>query len=564
MKHVGFFNKVLSDKKILELFYSVTFKPKLKPIACYDFNDNANDSCGSYNGTWNGNEQYGNGINGQAAKFDGSSCISLEPCLGDIYNSKFSFSLWAYLTDSAKDTYQTFLALEDHSEVNGNHSFFVGTAYGDLEFACEGNYNDASHIGYKSGNGVPLNEWFNVVLTFDGQNIKIYKNGQLYGQTKKPSSTYYKKTNYIIGGRKERNSCYIKNGLIDEVKIFNQTLTEKEVLEVYKEKPKPKPKLDPRLIASFPLTDNATDLTGNHITKFHGDGFVLDKTLGKCAIFNYHSSDTYLLGTNHGIKDTNIYSLSVWYKVSPGNETMQYFTSPLEADSNRWYLQTNNDGSMGIWSPHGTVYSPTKDCIKADNKWYHLVWVLNKQRNMLTVYSNGIKKGEMSFDFALGNPGGIGLGGRSNCFNRDYALITDLRVFNTPISDEDVEKIYKERTLTLYDTDFYLDLNKNLVNRINCRNNPSSDAPIVYKDNAIYLSNKNCINLTTPDTLGINNNNYCFSLKYKGTGNLGLGNVYGSNGSFLFIQKDKVMIHYAGGVHFSYDFNSEDKWHYIV
>ena len=126
----------------------------------------------------------------------------------------------------------------------GNHYFITlgnGTAGGKV-FSCKlttgsgivAFFDGATVIN--STNAVPTSTWTHVVLTYSGTSLKIYINGSLdsthtaanlniasSGNGGNIGSYYYNGT----GGQ------YAFKGKIDQVRIFNDSLTSDEVLELY-------------------------------------------------------------------------------------------------------------------------------------------------------------------------------------------------------------------------------------------------------------------------------------------------------------------------------------------
>ncbi len=68
-------------------------------IATYEFESNANDLTGNYNGTAT-NVTYATGKFGNAAVFNGSSSQIQLPLFNRSGNVAYSFSAWVYLTSS--------------------------------------------------------------------------------------------------------------------------------------------------------------------------------------------------------------------------------------------------------------------------------------------------------------------------------------------------------------------------------------------------------------------------------------------------------------------------------
>ena len=190
-------------------------------IALYKLEDNATDTCGNYNGTWNGTEQYGSGKFLKAALFDGSSRIELPNELTLPDTSNYSFSFW-YNTSQGSGLIAPFSHMAQKYSLflvrNGLLEFNIGggnlikdtnnTADGIWHFAC----------GTVSSSGV----------AFYVDDIEVGSNSQI------PSDTSGYNNIGVYNGNGSVYEYYFI-GLVDQVRIFNRTLTAGEVQELYNE-----------------------------------------------------------------------------------------------------------------------------------------------------------------------------------------------------------------------------------------------------------------------------------------------------------------------------------------
>ena len=81
---------------------------------------------------------------------------------------------------------------------------------------------------------VPLNEWVYAASTADGTNAKVYMNGALIGSVS-AGNTYaqYSQPNVFVA-RSSSSFSYL-NGSIDEVRIYNRSLSSSEIQQIYSE-----------------------------------------------------------------------------------------------------------------------------------------------------------------------------------------------------------------------------------------------------------------------------------------------------------------------------------------
>jgi len=190
-------------------------------IALYQLDENALDTGGAHNGKWSGTAAYNVGKIGQAANFNGKNYISL---LNNGTTQNFSVSL--FFSSSNVQSARCIIDLSlNNAEIRleqQNKGAVAGRT--DLYFVDHAIHNFFSPTP---------NTWFHVVITYDGSNLKLYKDGKIV--------TAYVRTgnlttdNIVIGTGFNAASNRYFEGLIDQVRIFNKALTIDEVNILYKE-----------------------------------------------------------------------------------------------------------------------------------------------------------------------------------------------------------------------------------------------------------------------------------------------------------------------------------------
>ena len=79
---------------------------------------------------------------------------------------------------------------------------------------------------------ISANNWFNIVVTFNGSNLKIYVNSVLEGNTS-VSGTIKQTTDVVTLASGLNSNAYNFNGNIDEAAIFNLELSASDVTSIY-------------------------------------------------------------------------------------------------------------------------------------------------------------------------------------------------------------------------------------------------------------------------------------------------------------------------------------------
>ena len=116
-----------------------------------------------------------------------------------------------------------------------------------------------------SANGsIVVNQWYHVVLSYDGTTIKMYKDGQLVG-SRAATISYANQIQFLIGGAGDGpNPGGIYggfNGKIDDVGFWDRALTLNEIQELYNGRPS--------VLWSTSETSNKISVTPSVTTKYY-------------------------------------------------------------------------------------------------------------------------------------------------------------------------------------------------------------------------------------------------------------------------------------------------------
>jgi hypothetical protein len=195
-------------------------------VALYQFDGNANDTGGNYNGTWVGTEQYDVGKFGQAAKFDGTNSVNCG-VINTTYDELW-ISFWMYWDGS----YGT-----DGVMPIGFYKYDLWLRNGYFGW----NTSAADIYGIDFPASEYANKWLHVVVNFKTGSYgdTMYINGVKQVLSQKMNSinssdAVIKNVEFHISGYGDSND-YLFRGLIDQVRIFNRALTEDEVQQLYNE-----------------------------------------------------------------------------------------------------------------------------------------------------------------------------------------------------------------------------------------------------------------------------------------------------------------------------------------
>lgn len=76
------------------------------------------------------------------------------------------------------------------------------------------------------------NKWFHAAGTVDGKKVRLYVNGELKDEKSESSEVLDSDADLSIGCRGDTHDVHWVNGIIDEVAIFDEAMTEEEIKKV--------------------------------------------------------------------------------------------------------------------------------------------------------------------------------------------------------------------------------------------------------------------------------------------------------------------------------------------
>ncbi len=171
-----------------------------------------------------------NGISGGAYAFDGvddrfvvSDTSSLD------LNNSLTLEAWVYMNTTSGDSWNTFIAKYDSTP--NQRSFILGTnKSGSPRMAlCLGILDSCEYVQARLD--LTLNSWQYVVGTYDGEVMKLYINGSLVRSIVYTNGTFNGTADVSLGGSPYGGLNL--NGSLDEVRIYNYTLTAGQIQTNY-------------------------------------------------------------------------------------------------------------------------------------------------------------------------------------------------------------------------------------------------------------------------------------------------------------------------------------------
>ncbi len=216
-------------------------------LATYRFENDEVDLSGNYNGTGTA-IQYAAGRYGQAASFNGSSSKITTSAKPLNNNTSISISFWA--KNISVGDWSIIIGEGGNSSVAGYRVNVKNTNDGNMSLSrSAGNGTYVISDSYMYDFGADGSDWVHCVFTVSSSEMKYYKNGQnVLTQSVSNTSTVTSAYNLNIMFD-EQYSKYV-GGQLDQVRLFNKTISAAEVTTLYNENP---------LVASYRFEGNSND-----------------------------------------------------------------------------------------------------------------------------------------------------------------------------------------------------------------------------------------------------------------------------------------------------------------
>ncbi|MGL1887455.1 MAG: FG-GAP-like repeat-containing protein, partial [Reichenbachiella sp.] len=184
----------------------------------------------------------------RAFNFDGSTgYITTTQTFSN--NQPLTVSAWVNWNGTGAD--QVFASWLDNSLTNR------------MWFGLDGSGNINFGDGFVTSTALTANEWVHLVGVYDGSQSRLYINGVL-SDVSTAGLTY--QFDVLTIGRQGNNASEYWNGGIDDIKIYNHTITAEEVSSLYDEE------VTYGVIVLYDFDGDATDSSDNLIDATLGDG----------------------------------------------------------------------------------------------------------------------------------------------------------------------------------------------------------------------------------------------------------------------------------------------------
>lgn len=376
----------------------------------WKFNGNANDeSNNSYNLTASGSPIYTTGLFNSCVDLEASSSqyfsVSATNC--NITTSQ-TWSCWIK-SESAGSGDQMIMGIRNSGGGN-NRGIYIVNSTARIRWDLDGlSSNPQNSPTTVISNGV----WYHIACVYDSTNnkSKVFINGvkQELSTTGSPSAIT---GNFVVGRNGDMNQYYY-DGLIDDVAIYNTSLTDEQILNIYNTGGN---------CVGYWKFDQTEDTNTKLLLHFNGaDGATstLDSSTGKAVTFvanaqidtaqkKFGVSSLLLDGTGDYITladsadwhfSNGNFTIDLWVRFNSTTGNQQLANQYVDAN-NFWTFYKNSNNGISFYvrqSSTDVVLMSTANSLVTTNTWYHIALV--RDGSNCKIFIDGDSKALTGTDF---------------------------------------------------------------------------------------------------------------------------------------------------------------------
>ena len=420
-----------------QLFPATTFQS----VATYQLNGNVNDLTGNYNGTQSGGTWETNGEFLGCWNSDGVSDEYLQASQPP--NVK-TVSAWVYVTGTPSNSVGAIVWTNGASSAP-SVSYLLGLSDAGKIYAF------GSYVGLTRT--VTLNQWYHVAATYNAGTVKIYWEGTHVETRTTPFPSVVNGTQITIGRSNYAGNVHNFNGSIDQIRIYDKTLTSADITTLYNETVATSSTNITfegyNGIAYYKMSD-ATDQLGNY------NGTATDvnfNTVGKFGFAGAFNGSSSYIDTTYNFGTDSSYSISLWEKTSvtstrqglfgvwiaSGSNNGPGINFGIDASNNFEFMIANGSSNWSDTSISASSYT--------DGNWHNLILVINGTSVKLYADGNTTPIANLTSSVSAGTSTSNNLAlGRLGNYPGLYfnGSIDQVRIYDSALSAANVTTLYNE------------------------------------------------------------------------------------------------------------------------
>ena len=424
--------RILSISEVTELYNNPANTNLNQPtfpsgaVGEWDLNGDSKDTSGNGNDGTDTSISYVQGRkDNDAASFNGSSSFIEVYHNGTINFAEAdkSVSMWAYRENTTG--YQELFALSVGKTTTRQIAlaFYSGQPYLGLWATAGGSWQ---FLGLTTSGSAPIDEWTHICLTIaddgaDTASYKIYINGIL-DATFTDFSIDDNSPTYLTFGK--RYDAEYLDGRLEQIKFFDKTLTEQEILALAEQ------------------TDPVKDNSGNG-----NDGYSIKPlswvqgVAGKAVLTN--GIDNYIkLSISSALFPADDFSLSVWHDTTD-DTVISNLDSTTEVAGNILLTSTLGIIEFRYYTADNTYTNVISTAI-SDGK--HLIIVTVTSGGNIVLYIDGVSINTDTAPTLTAISTYPTIGYQKSTDNYEKTFSDEIRIYNKVLSLEEAKGLYKLKT----------------------------------------------------------------------------------------------------------------------
>lgn len=443
-------------------------------VGYWPFNGNANDQTpNGNNGTVNGasltNDRFGNVDS--AYDFDGiSNYITVLD--NNVFNMQnFTISTWVKNSSTAPTVIARYILNKGCNTPSPSFRLYYENDGTLQQYVSDCWVPNRVYLNGPSSN----NLWVNLIYSYDGQNLKMYVDGVLYGTTNQSGSLTNNNNPMYIGCSTATSNCpqlsAFYAGKIDDIGIWNRALSQQEITNMYNGVNYSDTcnavsgSLVNGLVAYYPFCGNANDQSGNGLNGVVNGAILTSDRFGNsnsAYVFDGNSKIRCAFSNQFSPDASDNYSFSFWAENTSNNFGMilQYYTyNPTENISNYDFFNSLPSCPSGSYAFQNFPFNSPGGCsptLVNLNEWNHIVVVIKQVEQTFNVFKNGV----FWFNGNVGNikpyAGFLTIGNViSDTFGYN-GKIDDIGIWNRALIPQEITQLYNQNqcvtNITVTDT----------------------------------------------------------------------------------------------------------------
>jgi hypothetical protein len=299
-------------------------------------------------------------------------------------------------------------------------------------------------------NKIELGRWEHWAASYDGKEMKLYKNGILIAK-KYVQGTIGNSSELCVGHDcypdGSKNNRYF-NGKADEIQVYNVLLSEASISALYSQQ---KNNFYPDLIEAYNFNEGFSSYAREHTLPSILGNVSLKTISGNNKAASFDGKTSYLRVNNFTLPQFSEVTIGGWFKTNTFTSGKNEITGSWISKRNSFILHPWTDGKVSFYAfiSNGWYHvdAPAENKIEL-GRWEH--WAASYDGKEMKLYKNGQLIASKKVYGRLGNSGDICIGSDCGVANRFFNGSADeLMVYKKAILPQEVNDLYVMQKATI-------------------------------------------------------------------------------------------------------------------